>query len=109
MELRDDKEQIGKALETQAVLEIGGSKTLDSAIVTFQKYLQLKAPFNVIVPFAGELAQTMGKMTSAPRILRDFQRLLSLIKSVTIIRHHQRQTDAKGRLAATLDDYVIIT
>ena len=108
LELRDDKEQIGKALETQAVLEIGGSKTLDSAIVTFQKYLQLKAPFNVIVPFAGELAQTMGKMTSAPRILRDFQRLLSLIKSVTIIRHHQRQTDAKGRLAATLDDYVTV-
>lgn len=101
----DSKEQIGAALETQASLETEGSKPLDGALVAFQHYLQLKVPFKVIVPFAGELARTMGKLISAPRILRDFARLLSLIKSTAIIRHHWRQTDTQGRLVATYADY----
>jgi len=105
LEISDSKEQIGAALETQAALETEGSKPLDGALVAFQHYLQLKAPLKVVVPFAGELAKAMGKMASAPRILRDFARLLSLIKSVAIIRHHWRQADNEGRLVATLADY----
>ncbi len=108
LEIGDSKEQIGTALETQATLEIEGLKPLDGALVDFQHYLQLKAPFKVIVPFARELVRAMGKMTSAPRILRDFARLLSLIKSVTIIRHHWRQTDNEGHLVATLADYEMV-
>lgn len=105
LEIGDSKEQIGAALETQAALETEGSQPLDGALVAFQYYLQLKAPFKVIVPFAGELARAMGKLISAPRILRDFARLLSLIKSTAIIRHHWRQTDNEGRLVATYADY----
>ncbi len=105
LEIGDSKEQIGAALKTQAALEIEGSKPLDGALVAFQAYLQLKAPFKVIVPYAGELAKGMAKMASAPRILRDFARLLSLIKSVAIIRHHWRETDNEGRLVAALTDY----
>ncbi len=105
LEIGDSKEQIGAALETQAVLETEGLKPLDGTLVAFQHYLQLKAPFKVIVPFAGELAKAMGKMASAPRILRDFARLLSLIKSIAIIRYNRRQTDSEGRLVATLADY----
>ncbi|MFC1902348.1 hypothetical protein ACFLX3_05445 [Chloroflexota bacterium] len=105
LEIGDSKEQIEAALETQAALETEGLKPLDGALVAFQHYLQLKAPLKVIVPFAGELAKAMGKMTSAPRILRDFARLLSLIKSVAIIRHQWRQTDNEDRLVATLADY----
>jgi len=105
LEIGDSKEQIGAALKTQAALEIEGSKPLDCALVSFQAYLQLKVPFKVIVPYAGELAKGMAKMASAPRILRDFARLLSLIKSVAIIRHHWRETDNEGRLVATLTDY----
>ncbi|MDP2919390.1 MAG: hypothetical protein Q8O43_04135 [Dehalococcoidia bacterium] len=105
LEIGDSKEQIEAALKTQAALEIEGSKPLDGSLVSFQAYLQLKAPFKVIVPYAGELANGMAKMASAPRILRDFARLLSLIKSVAIIRHHWRETDNDGRLVATLTDY----
>ena len=105
LEIGDSKEQISAALETQATLETEGSQPLDGALVSFQRYLQFKAPFKVIVPFAGELAKAMGKMASAPRILRDFARLLSLIKAVAIIRHHRRQTDNKDRLVATFADY----
>lgn len=108
LEIGDSKEQIGAALETQAALETEGSKPLDGSLVAFQHYLQLKTPFKVIVPFAGELAKAMDKMASAPRILRDFARLLSLIKSAAIIRHHWRQTDSQGRLVATLADYATV-
>ncbi len=105
LEISDSKEQIGAALETQARIETEGLQPLDGALVSFQHYLQLKAPLKVVVPFAKELAKAMRRMTFAPRILRDFARLLSLIKSVAIIRHHWRQTDREGRLVATLADY----
>jgi energy-coupling factor transporter ATP-binding protein EcfA2 len=105
LETGDSKEQIGAALETQAALETKGAQPLDGALVAFQHYLQLRAPLNVIVPFAGELARAMSKTASAPRILRDFARLLSLIKSTAVIRLHWRQTDGQGRIVATLEDY----
>jgi hypothetical protein len=105
LEMSDCKEQIRAALETQAALETGGPQPLDSALAAFQAYLQLKAPLKVTVPFAEELAKAMGEIASAPRISRDFARLLSLIKSTAIIRHHWRQIDGQGRLVATLDDY----
>lgn len=105
LEISASKEQIGAALETQAALETEGSSPPDSALVAYQSYLQLKAPWKVVVPFAGELAKAIGKMASAPRIFRDYARLLSLIKSTAIIRHHWRETDGQGRLVATLTDY----
>ncbi len=108
LEIGDSKEQIGAALETQAALELEGAQPLDGALVAFQGYLQLRAPLNVIVPFAGELARAMSKTASAPRILRDFARLLSLIKSAAVIRHHWRRIDKQGRIIATLEDYQTI-
>ena len=105
LEIGDSQEQIGAALETQAMLEIEGSKLPDGALMAFQHYLQLKAPLKVVVPFAGELANAMGKIASAPRILRDFARLISLIKSVALLRYHRRQLDGEGRIKATLADY----
>jgi len=47
----------------------------------------------------------MAKMAVAPRILRDFARLLSLVKAVAILRHNKRQLDSEGRIIAELADY----
>jgi hypothetical protein len=47
-------------------------------------------------------------MAASPRILRDFSRLISLIKSVAIIRSHRRKIDTKGRIVAELADYAVI-
>jgi hypothetical protein len=63
-------------------------------LVDFQAYLQALAPWDVVVPFAPNLAEGIGQSTAATRVLRDFQRLLSLIKAV-----------ARGRLVASVDDY----
>lgn len=109
LECSDSAEQIAAALGAQANLELGDNiRTIDEQMVAFQSYLQLKAPWKVIVPFARELAEAMGKMKAAPRILRDYARLMSLIKVVAILRHHNRQTDDSGRIVAQIEDYEII-
>jgi hypothetical protein len=105
LELGDSREQINAALVMQAGLEIKGIPCPDAGLVAFQSYLQLKAPVKVIVPYAAELGDGMAKMASTPRILRDFARLMSLIKAVAIIRHRQRQLDSEGLIVAELADY----
>jgi hypothetical protein len=59
----------------------------------------------VVVPFAPNLAEGIGQSTAATRVLRDFQRLLSLIKAVAVLRHQRRDRDSRGRLVASVDDY----
>jgi hypothetical protein len=90
---------------TQATLEISGATKPDPALVAFQSYLQMKAPARVVVPFAKKIADSLVKMTPAPRILRDYARLLSLIKSVALIRHYRRCLDEDGNIVADVADY----
>jgi hypothetical protein len=109
LECSDTAEQIAAALGAQANLELDcDARATNDQMVAFQSYLQLKAPWRVYVPFARELATAMGKMQAAPRILRDYARLMSLIKTVAILRHHNRRTDDSGRTVAQLEDYEII-
>jgi hypothetical protein len=105
LEISDDKNQIGLRLETQAILETEGIMPPDSGLVAFQQYLQFKAPIRVIVPFARELAIAMAKMAAAPRIQRDFARLISLIKSVALLRQYHRKVDGQGQIIALPEDY----
>ena len=105
LDVADDAKQVQAALATQARLEITGAHEADPALIAFQSLLQAKAPWDVVIPFVSPLAKEISRGADAPRILRDFQRVLSLIKSVTVLRHQHRQRDEKGRLMAELDDY----
>ena len=60
------------------------------------------------MPYADVLAKLIGKSAAAPRINRDFSRLLSLIKSAALLRHQGRPRNQKGRLVAALEDYVTV-
>lgn len=105
LEITDDREQVLARLEKQAAVEEEGLPDPDPALIAFQGYLQAKAPWDVHIPFAKKLANEIGKSDLAPRILRDFARLLSLIKAVAIIRHRHRRLDEKGRIVAEIADY----
>ena len=105
LEISDNESQIKAALEAQAKLEVEGLKTPDSSLQAFQLYLQLKAPIKVFIPFAKELGEAMKKMAAAPRILRDFARLMSLIKSIALIRQRHRQIYSRGQIIASIEDY----
>ena len=86
-------------------METNGAEPVDDTLIDFQAYLQALAPWDVVVPFAPNLAKSIARSTTATRVLRDFQRLLSLIKAVTVLRHQHRVRDQQGRLVATVDDY----
>ncbi len=105
LEISDEPTQVQAALRTQAQIETEGTTEADAAFIAFQEYLQLKAPWEVFVPFAPALADKIGKSITAPRINRDFSRLLALIKAVALIRHRHRRIDARDRVIAKIEDY----
>jgi hypothetical protein len=47
----------------------------------------------------------MGQMETSSRVLRDYQKILSLIKTVSILRHNKREVDSTGQIVSTVDDY----
>jgi hypothetical protein len=108
LEVGDSRKKIQAALKAQADIEIQGPVLPDAALVAFQEYLQVQAPWDVVVPFVKPLAAVIARKATAPRILRDFARLISLVKSVAVLRHRHRRLDDKGRLVATIEDYVTI-
>ena len=108
VEVPEDAQRLQQALATQAQLEIQPPTQPNQALIAYQGLLQRSAPIDVIVPFAPILSEEIGKSVNASRILRDYQRLISLIKAVAIIRFPHRKRDRDGRLVATVDDYAAV-
>jgi hypothetical protein len=108
IEVPDDPDQLQAALAAQAALELDDPLPASEALIAFQAYLQASGPFDVVVPFAKELSAHLGRWSKEPRILRDFPRLLSLIKAAAVLRVAHRVRDSRGRLVATLDDYAAV-
>jgi hypothetical protein len=108
LEVVDSPEKIKAALLAQAELELRGVKEPDAALIAFQGYMQALAPWEATVPFIKVMAAEIGRKATATRIMRDFARLTSLIKSVAIIRHRQRKRDQAGRIIAHIDDYATV-
>ena len=108
LNVADDPDKIKEALLTQAELDLNGATAPDDPLIAFQSYLQILAPWKVVIPFIKELAAEIGHRATAPRIMRDFARLISLIKAVAIIRHRQRQRDEAGRVIAQIEDYATV-
>ncbi len=109
LDVPDDQAQIASALRAQAALETQPAVTEPpEALIAFQGYLQEHAPWEVVVPYAGELATAITNQPNDARVVRDYARLLSLIKSVAVMRQAHRSRDAAGRLVATPGDYATV-
>ena len=108
VEVPDEPEQLRAALAAQARLELGPPPPPNEALLAFQAHLQGLAPIEVFVPFAKELSTLLGRQISGPRILRDYQRLLALIKAAAVLHVNRRERDAPGRLVASVDDYTVV-
>jgi hypothetical protein len=68
-----------------------------------QRWLQALGPAEVVIPYAGLLAQQYD--ASSVRARRDFGQLLTLISAHALLHRATRQVDSQGRIVATLDDY----
>ena len=66
----------------------------------FQRYLGSLAPIDVVVPFAEALQECLGGLPIGPRALRDFPRLIALIKAVAVLRMSRRTLGEDGRLVS---------
>lgn len=108
VEIPDEPAQMRAALAAQARLELEDPPPSNEALIAFQRYLGSLAPMDVIVPFAVALQTGLADQGPGPRVLRDFPRLLSLIKAVALVRIAHRTRDARGRLVADIDDYRVV-
>ena len=109
LDVPDDQTQIANALRAQAALETNpAAPEAPESLIAFQGYLQERAPWEVVVPFAGELADAIANQPNDARVVRDYARLLSLVKSAAVVRHTWRARDEAGRVVATLDDYATV-
>jgi hypothetical protein len=105
VEVPEDVKRLQQALAAQAKAEVKPPVQPDQALIAYQSILQRKAPIDVIVPFAPILSEEIGRSANAGRILRDFQRILSLVKAVTVLRYPHREKGNDDRLISTIDDY----
>lgn len=63
-------------------------------------------PLEVDIPFSKELAGSFP--TSEERFMRDFKKVLKLIKASALIHQYQRKKDATGRVIADQRDYELV-
>lgn len=105
LEVVSDAQQIRAALKAQARAERHGLPSPPAELIAFQELLGLLGPWDVTLPFAGQLAEALGRALPDPRVLRDYLKIISLVKAVAVVRHAHRQRDEQGRLVATLSDY----
>lgn len=108
LEVPDSDAQVAASLKAQALVEMHGVAAADESLIAYQGYLQTLAPIDIVVPFVDVLADMIAQNIPSPRINRDFARLLSLVKAVTILRHKSRRQDAAGRFIAELEDYAAV-
>ena len=62
-------------------------------------------PFDVVVPFAGRLAQLLP--ADRVELRRAYPLLMTAVQSSALLHQFQRTIDDDGRLIASIDDYVI--
>lgn len=61
---------------------------------------------DVTIPYAARLATMVPPV--AVRLRRDFQAFLSLVRAHALLHRQTRETDADGRIIATIDDYEVV-
>jgi hypothetical protein len=108
LELAGEHAQVKAALAAQARVELHGASEPPAELVALQSLLQHQAPWLVVVPYVSQLAAIIGNSPAAARIQPDFQRLISMCKTVAVLRHAHRDTDESGRVVATLEDYATV-
>lgn len=105
-QIPETPEQQAAALEMMANLELAGQVPQPKPeFFAGQRLLQLAAPLDVKIPFVRSLLRCLKAGRVDSRLLRDANRLVSLIKGHAILNFRRRERDEKGRILATYADY----
>ena len=104
-----DKQTID-IIEQTAQAASGNSITIDENIIrAYQHYHDSLISAEVVIPYAGGIASFVSRNGSLPlSARRSFKRVLSAIKTMTLIYQKQRSRDEQGRFIADYSDYAIV-
>jgi hypothetical protein len=99
------------AEQTRRVLEASFSKE-DRGQIDMQPWHGLQdwlaaQPNAVVVPFA-DLIPRLMTVFSSPRLRRDGQTVLSLVRAHALLHQASRKHDGEGRIVAKVDDYAAV-
>lgn len=104
----DSKAHTLRVVQRQARAATGAETSPDTAPwLALQGLLE---PIEVVIPWAETVAQlleTDALPRDITRLRRDFPRLLTLVKVITLLYQRQRPRDAAGQLLAMVDDYAM--
>jgi hypothetical protein len=101
----DDVDQTRAIMRAQADAAQGDNEIEINVLPfhAFQRWLAASSDRKVIVPFARELAELVP--AEAVRIRRDFKQLLTVIKTLALFSHTNRDRNTTRAIIATITDY----
>lgn len=98
----ETEEQTRKVVEVEAKMSSSKTEYLDDEFKIWRCAQSLLHVYEVIIPFAEELAKYFP--TGKPRARRDFKRVLSLISANCLLHQFQREKMDDNILIATYED-----
>jgi hypothetical protein len=104
------------AMQTKDIIErtaqaaSGNGIAVDEMIIrAYQYFHDSLDSAEVIIPFAKDIAAFVSRNGSLPiSARRSFKRVLSAIKTITLLYQKQRSRDEQGRFIADISDYAIV-
>jgi hypothetical protein len=86
-----------------------GNPVDEKILKAFQHYHDSLISTEVVIPYAKDIATFVSRHGSLPiSARRSFKRILSAIKTITILYQKQRRRDEQGRFIADYSDYAIV-
>lgn len=101
-------DQTRRVLKQTAAAASGIENSVDDSLVkAWQQFHDMLEPAEVVIPYATELIQYLPNHPLPVSARRAFVRVLSAIKTITILYQAQRNRDERGRLIAEYADYAM--
>ena len=84
-------------------------RSMKRSFKAYQHYHDSLISAEVVIPYAGDIASFVSRNGSLPlSARRSFKRVLSAIKTMTLLHQKQRRRDEQGRFIADYSDYAIV-
>ncbi len=102
--------QTKNIIEQTADTAVGNNNLVDENIIKgYQHYHDTLESAEVVIPFAGNIAEFVSRRGSLPiSARRAFKRVLAAIKTMTLLYQKQRSRDDQGRFITEISDYAIV-
>jgi len=101
--------------QTRSIISITAEKSsgmeetiVDDVIEAWKVFHGMLQPHEVVIPFANKISDFVTRSDGLPlSARRSFRRVISSIKTMTVLHQFQREKDDKGRLIAQIEDYFL--